>query len=196
MNNKPSRLYTILVIGAVIAVVIMVYLLVGTYFNVPLTSLLPFTSTIQPTQPAGKKLTSVKEIAMSNGQYQYVISGKFVTTPEYNRQNILQSDFVIDGDPRANRIPVYMTAKTGKISVGKAPDATFNKIVWAIIPTEELRKAIHLNVPAQLRTWYSPKKNTIPILSVFHNALEQIMSGEWNMPPDFYLTPTDVVVMQ
>ena len=198
MDANTRWKYILLGVGAFLVVIFIVYLRVATYFKIPLVSLLPslpFTQNLPIASPTPRvKPTSVQRLDMVTGTVLYTVKGKFVTSPSYV-SGLLHSDFVIDEDPYGSRIPVYMTKQGGKINVGKAPDASFRKIVWTLTPTEELQKAIRPNGPALLQIQYFPNHQD-PSRSVFQPALDRIIQGTWNLPQNFIFIPAGVAVVQ
>lgn len=203
MNNKSNNLYALLLIGAAVIVIVIMHVIAGTHFNIPLISLLPFNSAIQPvdlqngvpTQQKGKPPTSVQRFTLTSGVVSYNVRGKFVTNPAYNAQNVLQSDFVIDEDPASHRIPVVMTIKTGKINVGRSQGSLNGTTVWRLEDTESLRQSIKVNAPAQLRLVPVSLALTAYDLSV-QKTMNSIMASNWSIPDDFVLHPPMVGVVQ
>jgi hypothetical protein len=203
MEHKSNGLYTLLIIGAVIATIIIVYLLVGTYYNVPLTSLIPFTTKIEPTtspqgariEPSGKKLVPVQKFTLPSGLVLYVVTGKFVSAPAYNAQGILQGDFVINEDPVGHKIPVIMAKKTDKISYTKSTGSFDGKTVVGTEDVETLRTSIVVNAPAQLRIYpITPGKTPTDIL--VQKVMDGIIGGNWSILGTFTITPNTVGVIQ
>ena len=197
MNSKWQ--YVLLGVAAFLVVVVLVYLRVAASFNIPLVSLLPSTpfttgsSLISPTPSA--KPTSIKRFTSSTGTVSYEVRGKFVTTPMYNAQNVLQSYFVIDQDPSNHRIPVVMTLKTGKINVGRSQGSLTGTTVWKLEDTESLRQSIKVNAPAQLRLQPITSVLTDYDLSV-QKTMDSILAGYWSIPEGFVLHPPMVGVIQ
>jgi len=204
MNNKTNILYVLLLLVAISVILFMGYLFIGTYHNVPLSSLLalvPKTTSINPqTSPAslmpstGAKQTSIQKITLPNGLASYTIRGKFVTQPTYNVRDVLQSYFVIDGDPSSNQILVIMTSRTGKINVGRSKGSLDGVTMWKIEDTESLRKSIKVNAPAQLRI--NPNMSGDSKTAIYiENVLNGMMNGNWSMPDNFNLNPPMVGVV-
>ncbi len=190
--------YILLGVGAFAVVIVVVYLRVATYFNIPLGSLLPslpFTKNLSLVSPTPRvKPTSVQRLDMVNGTVLYTVKGKFVTTPT-DVSDLFRSDFVIDEDPYKSHIPVYMPSKDAKMNMGKATDSLFRKIVWKLTPTEELRKAIRPNAPALLQIEYYPNQQD-PARAVFQPALDRMIQGTWDFPQNFIFVPAGVAVVQ
>lgn len=199
MKTDSKWKYLLLGIGAFLVVIVLVYLRVAASFNIPLVSLLPLTPLTQslPSVPPtpGVKPTSIQRLSASTGTVMYIVLGKFVTTPSYDAQNVLQSDFVIDGDPTSQKIRVVMTIKTGKINVGRAQGSLHGTIVWKLEDTESLRQSIHVNAPAELRLQPISTSLTAYDLSV-QKTMDSIMAGYWSVPADFVLHPPMVGVVQ
>jgi hypothetical protein len=207
MDSKSRWKYILLAIYAFVVVVVGAYLLASAYFHVPLISLLPFspaTKNISPVSPApqgtlppaGKFTTTnsaARRLTMTNGVPLYIITGKFVTTPAYNTQNLLQGDFVIDGDPGSHRISVIMGSKTDKISVVLS-QGSFDSIqnVEESEDTERLRQRITAGTPAQLRMYPATSVNDIP----GHQVLDEVVVNNWSIPGDFVLRPQIVGLLQ
>jgi hypothetical protein len=200
--NKNSRWQYILVgIGALI-VIIDVFLLVTTYYHVPLETLLPSRSKTKglsppPTLAILKAAPSpVEKLNVKNGMSLYVITGKFVTAPIYNAQNILQGDFVIDKDPAPRKIPVVMTGKTGTISVVRSKGSfDGGKNVVTSESTEHLRLSIKVGAPVQLRIYPVPPATSVNDIPD-HKILDNIMAGNWSIPDNFVLRPPMVGLLE
>lgn len=197
MNTRWK--YILLAAYAFLVVVVGVYLLVSTYFHIPLVSLLPslpFMKSAPVASPTpGIKPTSVQRFTSTNGVVSYAVRGKFVTNPTYNALNVLQSDFVIDEDPSSHRIPVVMTIKTGKINVGRSQGSLQGTTVWKLEDTESLRQSINVNAPAQIRLQPVSPELSAYDLSV-QTTMDSIITGNWSIPGDFVLHPPMVGVLQ
>ena len=202
MNTDSRWQYILLGVGAFVVVIVIVYLRVATYFNIPLVSLLPLNPLTKSLSPPPtlrilkEKPSSVKRLTMKNGAALYIITGKFVTSPTYNAQNILQGDFVIDGDPAGHRIPVVMTSKTDKMTVVRS-QGSFDggKNVVGSEDAESLRQSITAGAPVQLRI-YPVAPGELTIDTAVQNVLDGIIAGNWSIPDDFVLHPPMVGLLQ
>ncbi len=199
METNSKWKYILLSIGAFFVIIVIVYLRVAADYHIPLVSLLPslpfMKSAPVATPTPGVKPTSVQRFTSSTGMVSYTVRGKFVTTPIYNEQNVLQSEFVIDQDPSAQKIPVIMTIKTGKINVGRSQGNLNGTTVWKLEDTESLRQSIKVNAPVQLRLQPITPTLTPYDLSV-KETMDSVMAGYWSIPDDFVLHPMMVGVVQ
>ncbi|MCX6791652.1 MAG: hypothetical protein NT149_01275 [Candidatus Gottesmanbacteria bacterium] len=182
MDTKSRWKYVLVAVYAFLVVVVGVYLVVSKYYHVPLASLLPSnpsTKSMPVVSPSPRVIpTSVQRLTSTNGVVSYNVNGKFVTNPTYTAQNLLQSDFVIDEDPSAHRIPVVMTSKTGEINVGRAKGSLMGRIDWKLEDAESLRQSINVDAPAQIRL--QPLSSTLTAY----------------IPDDLVLHPPVVVVVE
>lgn len=196
MEKNSKWQYIFLGVSAFLVVIVVVCLHVAASFHIPLVSLLPSGFLIQriPTPTPGVKSQFIQRLYMADGTVLYMIKGKFVTPPSYVN-GLLHSDFVIDGDPHQNTIPVYMPKEDGKINVGKASDASFGKIVWTLTPTEELQKAISPGAPALLQIEYFENQED-PARAIFQPVLDRMIQGTWDLSKNFVFSPTGVAVVQ
>lgn len=212
MDKRRAATYVVLYLVAVLAVAALSYLAISAYFGLPAVSPI---SRIVPAplrhilpQPVKKKLfpsptplathgekpTSVEKVALKNSQYFFEVRGKFAAKPYY-QSDILRGEFIIDQDPNGSRIPVIMTAKTGKINVGRSQGTLSGTTVWKLEDTEELRQAIKPGGPARLRIQFFSA-----ILSehdkLVKATLEGVMNGNWNIPEGFVFIPVMVGVVE
>ena len=154
MNRDSRWKYILLGTGALLVIIVLVYLQVAAYFNVPVVSLLPSnrsTNASPVVTPLPNQPNSLLRFTSNDGIIQYNVRGRFVTDPTYNQQNLLQSNFVIDGDPLNHEISFVMTAKDRKINVGRYKGSLSGTATYAFENTESLRQSIKMNAPAQLR---------------------------------------------
>lgn len=198
MDTKSGWKYVLLGVGALLVVMVIVYLRVSTYFHIPLVSLLPstpLTQSVPIVSPTPRvKPTSVEKVTFGNGQYYFEIRGKFAAKPYY-QDDILRGEFIINEDPYGLRIPVIMTVKTGTINVGRSKGSFSGTTVWKLEDTEALRLAIKPGEPARLRIQFFSS-----VLSkqekLVKATLEGIMNGNWNIPKEFVFNPMMVGVVE
>jgi hypothetical protein len=195
MNNVPTWKYALLAGAAMIIVMVVVYLRVAASVTSTPPALLPLTPS--PTlRLVQAKLVPIKRLTMTNGAPLYIITGKFVTTPTYNAENILQGDFVIDGDPLNQSIPVVMTKETGEIAVVKSQgsfDGGTNTVVSE--DTESFREGLTAGEPIQLRIYPVATVSAADEKAV-EKVLDGIIAGNWSLPNDFTLHPPMLGVIQ
>ncbi|MBU1326779.1 hypothetical protein KKB64_01770 [Patescibacteria group bacterium] len=213
MEKRRAVTYVILYLLAVLAVAVLSYLVISAYFGLP--AVPPSVSRLVPASiknalpkavkekllpsptrapTTGEKPASVEKVTLKNGQYFYEVRGKFAVKPYY-QSDILRAEFIIDEDPNNSRIPVIMTAKTGKINVGRSQGSFSGTTVWKLEDTEALRLSIKPGEPARLRIQFFS-----PVLSehdkLVKATLEGIMNGNWNIPEGFIFIPMMVGVVE
>lgn len=198
MDTNSKWKYILLGVGAFLVIVVIVYLRVATYFHIPLVSLLPplpFMKSAPGASPTPRvKPTSVEKMTFKNNQYFFEVRGKFAAKPYY-QGDILRGEFIIDEDPYNSHIPVIMTAKTGKINVGRSQGSFSGKTVWKLEDTEALRLEIKPGEPSRLRIQFfsQPLSRHETLVKA---TLEDIMKGNWNIPQEFIFIPIMVGVVE
>jgi len=125
----------------------------------------------------------------------YLITGKFVTTLVYNEQQLLQGDFVIDGDPSSHSIPVVMTRKTGNINVIRTQEKLDGTNAVKPEDTESFRQSIIVNAQIQLRI-YSLASEKSANDKIEEKVLDGMIAGNWSIPDDFIIDPPMIVVLK
>jgi hypothetical protein len=203
MNTRWK--YILLGVGVFLFEIVLISLSVASYFHIPLASLLPsgpWTKSIPissptPRTPKEKYIPPppVRRITIPDGRVMYLITGKFVTNPTYNTQQVLQGDFVIDGDPTSHTIPVVMTSKTGHISVLRTLGSSVGKITAESEDTESFRQSITAPEPAQLRLYTIASGKSANDM-IEEKVLDGIIAGNWSIPNDFVIDPPMIVVVQ
>lgn len=207
MEKKRRFAFNVLLyLGAVFIVALISSAAISWYLGTPIVpsgivSILPgslkekFVPSPAPTPTPGvSKPTSVTKVTLKNGQYFYEIHGRFPTNPYYQK-DILRGEFVIDEDPYNQRLPVIMTAKTGKINVGRSKGNFAGTTVWKLESTEALKSAIVPNQPVQLRIQFFST-----VLSehdrLVKKTLDAIIEGKWSIPDGFVFIPVMVGVVE
>jgi len=194
MDTNTKWKYILLGVGAFLVAIVIIYLRVAAYFHIPVISLLPPLPFATTTPSSTTRPTSVVKTTLDKGGFYFDIHGKFPAKPYYLKDT-LRGEFVIDEDPYGSRIPVIMTAKTGKINVGRAQGSLAGTTVWRLEDTEALRLAVKPGGPASLRIQFFT-----PVLSEYETminaALENITRGNWNIPKDFVFVPVSVAVVE
>ena len=192
MNQLPSWKYILLYIG-IFFIILSTFICIGAYFHIPLPFVFTKTASIVSQTPIITKpiqrFTTTKNVKL------YVITGKFVTNPTYNAQNVLQGDFVIDNDPTSHRIPVIMTSKTDTITVGRSQGNFDGKTVVGPENTENLRQSITINAPVQLRIYPITTKKTENDM-MMQKVMDGLLAGTWSIPDDFVLLPSMVGIVE
>lgn len=198
LKNKPLWVTILLYAGAVAVIAFISSTAISWYLGVPIIPLKgKFALSPTTTPPSGQtavKPTSVTKMTLKNGQYFYEIHGRFPTNPYYQK-DILRGEFVIDEDPHNQRLPVIMTAKSGKINVGRSKGSFAGTTVWKLESTEELKRAIKPNQLAQLRIQFFST-----VLSehdrLVKRTLDGIIEGNWSVPDGFVFIPVMVGVVE
>lgn len=206
MNNKSSAFYILLAVGVIAVVALMLYLFIGTYRNIPITSLVPLkglfqqtanqnnTNNTKPPLSTGNGEPSVQRFTAPKGVVMYIVQGKFVSTPTSNAIGALQGDFIIDGDPKNQKIKVLMTGSAGKIQVGRSEGSFSGRTTIGPEDIETLRSLIKANAPVRLRLYPT---GPVPSASdkMEQKVMDAIMKGDWSIPNNFILNPPMVGVI-
>jgi len=207
LKNKPLWVSIVLYVLAVAAVSLFSSLAISWYLGVsimppgivsivpgPLKKKFSPSPTTTPASETIVKPTSVVKVTLKNGQYYYEIHGKFLNKAYYQK-DILRDEFVIDEDPYNHRLPVIMTAKTGKINVGRSKGSFTGTTVWKLESTEDLKSAIKPTQPAQLRIqFFSTVASEHDRL--VKRTLDGIIEGNWSIPEGFVFIPVMVGVVE
>jgi hypothetical protein len=199
MDKNSKWQYILLGAGAFLVVIVIVYFRVSTDYHISLSSLVPSLSFIQTlpfvSSRPGVKPTSVEGFTTSRGVKWYTVKGKFVTLPVYDTNNVLTSNFVIDGDPDGHRIPVTMTQLSGKVYVERFQGSLNGEAVWNLEDTESLQRSIKVNAPALLRLQPIMEK-LAPYDLLVEKVMDGIIAGNWSIPDNFSLSTRMVGVVE
>jgi hypothetical protein len=206
MNNKSNALYIFLAVGAVAVAALMLYLFIGTYRNIPITSLLPLkgftqqtispnsTSSGVPFQSTGKSEPSVQRFIAPKGIILYLVQGKFVTTPTINAIGALQADFIIDGDPKNHKIKVIFTGRNGWVVVGRSEGSFSGRTTLKGEHVDTLGASLKANVPVRLRLY--PEGSVLSLSDKLEQkVMDGIIKGDWSIPDNFVLNPPGVGII-
>jgi len=184
-------MYIILSIAGVLVIAFISSTAISWYLGVPL---IPISKPVPSPTKTVVKPTSVKKVTLKNGQYFYEIHGQFPTNPYY-QNDLLRGEFTIDEDPYTRKVPVVMTAKTGKINVGRSKGGFSGTTVWKLESTEALKSAIKPNKPVQLRIQFLSTALSAHDRLV-KKTLDSIIIGDWTIPKDFLFIPVMVGVVE
>lgn len=186
LKHKPFLVYAIGIILISVVVAFGISFIISLTTHIPLSSVGLFSLVSQKKsgtagQPmysegnyANKKSTGIEKVSISNEGYYYNVSGTFVDTAYY-KNNILFVQFIIDGDPHKQRVPLMMSMKGGNISVGRVINGSEQ---WKLTDTDVLKSLIHQNDHAVLRfTFYGVKLSEADAYQ--KQLLEDLLNGQW-----------------
>lgn len=197
MENSAWKYVVILLIGVIVVLVGSNYAL-DWFFGYREIPGLP--SRVQAPSPSSQQpgettALRVEKFDIQDGGFFYKVYGRFVEGPLYRGES-LQGLFVIDGDSSETPVTVILTSRGGSMSLGFAAPTIDGGLTTQTATTDEVKDAVSLNEPVQLRLTYTQERATSEFEQRTIQTLDTIAGGSLVIPEDTVLVPQQLIVVK